>query len=135
MLLRSIRSRLLGLVLATVLPFTALIGFGVWQRWHDDQAAAIQRAVNEARLLAAQVDDHIGNLANLLTGLSAAVSTNPADVAANDALLRRVKAELPSYISNILLFSLDGANIGTSSETGRFSVADRDFLPSGVPGR
>ncbi len=94
MLLRSIRSRLLGLVLATVVPFTALIGFGVWQQWQDDQSAAIQRAVNEARLLAAQVDDHIGNLDNLLTGLSRAVSTNPADVAANDALLRRVKARI-----------------------------------------
>ena len=135
MLLRSIRSRLLGLVLATVVPFTALIGFGVWQRWQDDQSDAIQRAVNEARLLVAQVDDHIGNLTNLLTGLTAAVSTNPADVAANDALLRRVKAELPAYISNILLFSLDGTNIGTSSEAGRFSVGDREYFRQVLAGR
>ena len=95
MLLRSIRSQLLGLVLATVVPFTALIGFGVWKQWQDDQTAAIQRAVSEARLVAVQVDDHIGNLQGLLTGLARAVSTDPADVAANDALLRRAKAELP----------------------------------------
>src|SRR5258706_3673698 len=88
MLLRSIRSQLLGLVLATVVPFTALIAVGLWSQWQRDQAAAIQRASDEARLLAAQVDDHIGNLQNLLTGLSGAVSTNPADVAVNDALLR-----------------------------------------------
>ena len=62
MLLRSIRSQLLGLVLATVVPFTALIGFGVWKEWQSDQAAAMALAVNEARLLAAQVDDHLGNL-------------------------------------------------------------------------
>jgi diguanylate cyclase (GGDEF)-like protein/PAS domain S-box-containing protein len=135
MLLRSIRPRLLGLVLATVLPFTALIGLGVWQRWHDDQTAAIQRAVNEARLLAVQVDDHIGNLANLLTGLSEAVSTNPADVAANDALLRRVKAELPSYIANILLFAPDGTNIGTSAHTGRFFAGDRKYVREVLAGR
>ena len=135
MLLRSIRPRLLGLVLATVLPFTALIGLGVWQRWHDDQTAAIQRAVNEARLLAVQVDDHIGNLANLLTGLSEAVSTNPADVAANDALLRRVKAELPSYIANILLFAPDGSNIGTSSDSGRFFAGDRKYVRQVLAGR
>ena len=132
MLLRSIRPRLLGLVLATVLPFTALIGLGVWQRWHDDQTAAIQRAVNEARLLAVQVDDHIGNLANLLTGLSEAVSTNPADVAANDALLRRVKAELPSYIANILLFAPDGTNIGTSAHIGRFFCRRSQIRPAGL---
>ena len=70
MLLRSIRSQLLGLVVATVVPFTALIGIGLWSQWQNDQAAAIQRAMNDARLVAAQVDDYIGNLDNLLTGLS-----------------------------------------------------------------
>ncbi|MEA2948508.1 MAG: hypothetical protein QOI40_3838, partial [Alphaproteobacteria bacterium] len=91
MLLRSIRSQLLGLVLATVVPFTALIGAGLWNEWQSDQAAAIARATNEARLLAAQVDDYIGNLDNLLTGLSRAVSANPADTRQNDALLRGVR--------------------------------------------
>jgi hypothetical protein len=52
MLLRSIRSQLLGLVLATVVPFTALIAIGLWSQWQRDQAAAIQRASDEARLLA-----------------------------------------------------------------------------------
>jgi hypothetical protein len=56
MLLRSIRSRLLALVLATVLPITLLIGAGLWQ-WQSDQAAAIQQSIGEARLLAAQIDD------------------------------------------------------------------------------
>src|ERR1700738_3624860 len=88
MLLRSIRSQLLGLVLATVVPFTALIGVGLWNQWQNDQAAAIQRATNEARLLAAQVDDYVGNLDNLLTGLSRAVSPNPAYTKRNDIRLR-----------------------------------------------
>src|SRR5947207_7287675 len=92
MLLRSIRSQLLGLVLATVVPFTALIGAGLWNQWQNDQAAAIQRATNEARLLAAQVDDYIGNLDNLLNGLSRAVSPSAADTLQNDALLQRVRS-------------------------------------------
>src|SRR5436190_7035300 len=100
MLLRSIRSRMLGLVVATVVPFAGLIGAGLWSQWRNAQAAASQRALEEARVLAAQVDDHIGNLENLLSGLNWALSTNPADAAANNALLRRLKAELPSYISN-----------------------------------
>jgi len=38
-----------------------------------------------------------------------------ADADANDALLRQVKAELPDFISNILLFSVDGAGIGIAA--------------------
>ena len=95
MLLRSIRSRLLALVVATVIPFTVLVGMGLWSQWESDQAAAIQQAIGEARVLAAQIDDHIGNVENLLTGLSEAVSADSRDVEANDALLRRVRGQLP----------------------------------------
>src|SRR3954468_17611022 len=98
MLFRSIRSRLLGLVVATAVPLAGLIGFGLWNQWRGDHAEAIRRAGEEARLLAAQVDDHINTLDNLLTGLSHALSWNPADQGANDELLRRVKGELPPYI-------------------------------------
>ncbi|HZN30453.1 MAG TPA: EAL domain-containing protein [Xanthobacteraceae bacterium] len=136
MLLRSIRSQLLGLVLATVVPFTALIGFGVWKEWQSDQAAAMALAVNEARLLAAQVDDHLGNLENLLIGLSRAVSTNPADTKANDLLLRQLKAELPKYISNVLLFAPDGTNIGTGSdEAVRPPINDRQYFRQVLAGQ
>src|SRR5882757_1455683 len=130
MLLRSIRSRLLGLVLATVIPFTALIGAGLWNQWRSDQAAAVDRAVDEARLLVAQVDDHLGNLDNLLTGLGRAVSWDPANTAANDALLTGLKADLPDYVSAILVFALDGTNIGTSSDPapGRPNARERSYL-------
>ena len=90
-MLRSIRSRLIGLVLATVVPFLALIGAGLWDQWRGDQASAIARSVDEARLLAAQVDDHLGNVENLLIGLTRAVSWDAADIAANDALLARLR--------------------------------------------
>jgi hypothetical protein len=135
MLLRSIRSRLIGLVVATVIPFTALIGVGLWNQWRTDHNSAVQRAIHEARLIAGQVDDHIGNLKNLLAGLSVAVSWDPKDMDANDGLLRRVKSELPPYVANLLLFSLDGTNIGTSSDAGRFFAGDRDYLQQIIAGR
>jgi diguanylate cyclase (GGDEF)-like protein/PAS domain S-box-containing protein len=117
------------LVLATVIPFTALIGAGLWSQWRSDQAAAIERALSEARVVAAQVDDHIGNLENLLAGLSQAVSTNSANTIANDAVLRQTKAKLPDFITNILLFSLDGINIGSSAaEVGRPYGGDRGYF-------
>jgi diguanylate cyclase (GGDEF)-like protein/PAS domain S-box-containing protein len=135
MLLRSIRSQLLGLVVATVVPFTALIGLGLSSQWRSDRAEAIERARNEARLLAAEVDDYIGNLENLLTGLSVAVSPNPADAKHNDALLRHVRRELPPIISNILLLSLDGAVIGTSLEGFNLNVGDRRYFRQILAGR
>ncbi|MEA2939236.1 MAG: hypothetical protein QOC56_2740 [Alphaproteobacteria bacterium] len=135
MLLRSIRSRLLGLVVATVVPFTALIGGGLWNQWRSDHTTATERSIEEARLLAAQVDDHIGNLENLLVGVAQAVSWDPADIAANDALLRKVKAELPAYVANLLLFSPDGTSIGTSSEIGRINAGDRAYLRQVLAGK
>jgi hypothetical protein len=57
-MLQSIRLRLLGLVLATVIPFTALIAYGIWSQWRTDQAAATERTISEARELANQVDDY-----------------------------------------------------------------------------
>src|ERR1700731_1995245 len=111
MLPRSIRSKLLVLVLATVTPLLALVAASLWSQWRDNQAAAIERALNEARLLAAQLDDHISKLENRLVGLSRAVSTNPADTEANDALLRQIKTRLPDFVANILLYSPDGTNI------------------------
>ena len=110
----SIRSKLLGLVLATAVPFLVLIGTGLWSLWRSDQAAANDRALAEAQLLAEQVDDHIGNLELLMGGLARAVSPFAADAAANDALLRKVKKEFPGFFGNLLLYSLDGTNIGTS---------------------
>jgi diguanylate cyclase (GGDEF)-like protein/PAS domain S-box-containing protein len=129
-MLRGIRSRLLGLVVATVVPLVALIGVGLWSQWRNDEAAAIQRALDEARLLAGQVDDLLGNLDNLLIGLSQAISWDPADTAANDALLRRAKTELPSFVANIFIFDLEGNNIGFSvgPEFDRPHVANRSFF-------
>src|ERR1700730_11194480 len=113
-MLRGIRTRLLGLVIATVVPFTALIGAGLWNQWRGDQAQAIRSALLEARLLAARVDDQISELDSLLVGLSQAVSSKPDNIHANDTVLRQAKAELPDYIGNLLLSSPDGEHIGTS---------------------
>jgi diguanylate cyclase (GGDEF)-like protein/PAS domain S-box-containing protein len=137
MLLGSIRSRLLVLVLATVVPFLALVGAGLWSQWREDEAAAIERALNESKLLAAQLDDHISDFENLLVGLSRAVSTDPADTATNDALLRQIKTKLPAYIANILVFSLDGSDIGTSAgpEAARSNASDREFFKQILAGQ
>jgi diguanylate cyclase (GGDEF)-like protein/PAS domain S-box-containing protein len=128
MMLRGIRARLMALVIATVVPLAVLIGVGLWVQWHDDQDEATNVALIDAQLVASQVDDQLGAFESLLTGLSRAVSTDPADTHANDAVLRQVKSEFPAYVNTIMLFSLDGKNIGTSADGLRIYVGDRDYF-------
>jgi hypothetical protein len=99
----------LALVVATVVPFTALIGAGLWSQWESDQAAAIQQAVNEARTFAARINDHIDNLENLLIGLSEALPTDPLDRKWNDMLLRKIKSELPDLDAHVSIFTPRGS--------------------------
>jgi HAMP domain-containing protein len=115
-LLCSIRSRLLGLAFAAVFPLAAVMMAALWLQWRNDRAAGAEQAVNEARLLAAQVDDRIGAIDDLLSVVGQAVSFDPTDQNANDALLRKIKTELPRGNTHILLFDLDGNNIGTSQD-------------------
>jgi diguanylate cyclase (GGDEF)-like protein/PAS domain S-box-containing protein len=136
----GIRSRLLGLAFAAVIPLAVIMTAALWGQWRSDRAAAAEHAVNEARLLAAQVDDHISAIENLLSVLGQVVSFDPADRSANDTLLRKVKSELPNSNSHILLFDLDGANIGTSQDPdyprpnardrGYFNEALADHMPA-----
>ena len=130
---QSIRLRLLGLVLAAVAPFAALIGLGIWDQWRTEQAQALHLALSEARSVAASVDDHVGNLENLLSGLAHAVSYDSANAAANDALLRRAMAEQPDYIANLTVLGLDGKSIGVGSGT-HFYGGDRLYFRNVIAG-
>ena len=130
---QSIRLRLLGLVLAAVAPFAALIALGVWDQWRTEQAQALHLARSEARSVAASVDDHIGNLENLLSGLTQAVSLNPEDKRANDLVLHRALAEQPDYVANITLLGLDGNSIGVGSGS-HFYGGDRLYFRNVIAG-
>jgi diguanylate cyclase (GGDEF)-like protein/PAS domain S-box-containing protein len=133
----SIRSRLLGLALAAVVLLAALMGAALWNQWQSDRAAAAERAIYEARLLAAQVDDYISSLDNLLSVLAQSVSFESADRDANDALLRKVHAELPNGHSHILLFDTEGNNIGTSQDPDypRPNAHDRSYFQEALTGQ
>jgi len=115
-------------VVTTVCPFLVVICGGLWLQLRQDQANALDDALDQAQLFAAQVDEHIGNLEHLMMGLSRAVSTRFADTSANDALLRQAKKEMPDFISEIFLFAPDGSIIGVSwNENIRNNVSERAF--------
>ena len=130
----GIRSQLLGLVAAAAVPFLILIVVALWNQYRTVQAESLERAYTEARVVAAQVDDHLGNLDNLTLGLSHAIGVTPADTAANDALLAELKAQLPSFISDIGVATPDGENIGAASGI-RYSRADRGYFKEILAGQ
>jgi PAS domain S-box-containing protein len=115
-MLSGIFPRLLGLTLATVLPFTALLGGLLWDQWRQDHLAAQRSVLGATQAIAAQVDAQFNRFETLLAGLSQGLTIDTADIAQNDARLRRLKAELPAIVSNIFLYSPVGDNIGTSQE-------------------
>ena len=127
---RSIRSRIVGAALATLVPCLLLVATGLWSNYRNDREAAAEHVLSRARLLAARLDDHLVTVDALLAGVAPAVSPDPADADANDQVLRQIKAELPSYVGNVQVFGLDGKNIGSSSGAKRDELfaSDRSYF-------
>jgi signal transduction histidine kinase/DNA-binding response OmpR family regulator len=110
----SIRTRLIVLVSAAVLPVLLVAaGFG-WEGVKNDYAKARLAATSAAQIAAARIDNHINDMNSMLMVLGRTNSFDPADTEKNDALLRVIKADLPDYMNNIMVFDLSGRNIGTS---------------------
>jgi hypothetical protein len=130
----GIRSQLLGLVAAAAVPFLALIGVALWNQYRTVRTESLERAYSEARVVAAQIDDHLGNLENLILGLSHAVGLKSADTAANDTLLSELKARLPGFISDIAVVGPDGENVGSASGV-RYNISDRDYFQQALGGK
>jgi len=89
--LRSIRSRLWALVIATIIPFTVLIGAGIWIRWRSDQATAITQAISEARRGGAPMSSEIARQV-------VATFQEPAPVGAQDEGLSRREQEILDHL-------------------------------------
>ncbi len=135
----SMRTRLIVLVLAAILPLLFLAGIFLWGQARDDLAKARTTAVREAQLAAARIDGHISDINLLLLMIARTVSSDPADIDKNDATLRSIRADLPPYVNNILLVDTKGRNIGTSqwplTGTSRASVADRGWFKTAMEKR
>jgi signal transduction histidine kinase/DNA-binding response OmpR family regulator len=123
----SIRTRLIVLVLAAVLPVLAVTAFFICEGVQNDYDKARTAATTAAQLAAARIDNHVKDVSSLLLVISRMVSSDPADSEKNDAVLRAVKADLPDYTNNILAFDLNGRNIGMS----QWPVVDRNAVFSG----
>jgi signal transduction histidine kinase/DNA-binding response OmpR family regulator len=134
----SIRTRLIVLVLAAVLPVFLIAAWFIWEGVQDDYARAGIQAVNSARLSAARVDDYINNSKSVLLAIGTSTSSDPADAEKNDALFQTIRSSLPDYMSGILAYDLKGNNIGVSQwafDRNKLSAADRNYFRAALEGR
>jgi signal transduction histidine kinase/DNA-binding response OmpR family regulator len=135
----SIRTRLIVLVLAAVLPVLVVAGWFVWEGVENDYDKARTAATTAAQLAAARIDNHVKDVSSLLLVISRMASSDPADSEKNDAVLRAVKADLPEYTNNILVFDLNGRNIGMSQwpvvDRNAVFSRDRSYFKAGLEGR
>src|SRR5260370_28483969 len=134
----SIRTRLIVLVLAAVLPVLLVAAWFLWEGVEADYARAGTEAVNAARLSAARVDDYVNNSKSVLLAIGPSVSSDPADAEKNDALFRTIKGALPGYTNHILAFDLKGNNIGLSLrafDRTKLSNGRRSYFKAALEGR
>jgi hypothetical protein len=134
----SIRTRLIVLVLAAVLPVLLLASWFIWEGVQADYGKARTAATSAARLSATRVDDYVNNLKSLLLAIGPSASSDPADAEKNDALFRTIKTALPDYTSAILAFDLKGNNIGASQwvfDRNKLFTGDRNYFKAALEGR
>ena len=134
----SIRARLLLLVLALGLPFLAYIAIEAANEARADRELAKERSLAVARVVAARLDDYVGDVNQLLATLSHVVAIGPEHASENDTLVREMQPDLPSYINNVAMWTLSGANVGSLDPQARvkgFSVADRRYFKDAISSR
>ena len=134
----SIRARLLLLVLALGLPFLAYIAIEAAGEARADRELAKERSLAVARVVAARLDDYVGDVNQLLATLSHVAAIGPEHASENDALLRDMQRDLPSYVNNVAMWTLTGTNVGSLDPQTRvkgFSVADRHYFKDAISSR
>src|ERR1041385_1005625 len=127
----GIRGRLVLLVLALGLPFLGYVAISAAEQVARERDVAKERSLAIARIVAAWLDDYVGDVNQLLATLSAVAPTARESVAENDALLRGLGPNLPSHVNNLAIWDVNGDNVGTLDPALRvhpFSVADRRYF-------
>lgn len=133
----GIRGRLVLLVLGLGVPFLGYIVYNAAEQLARERVVAKERSLAFARIVAARIDDYVGDVNQLLATLSYTVPAAPGSAADNDALLRRLGPNLPSHVNNVAVWDAAGNNVGSLDPVLRahpFSVADRSYFRAALGG-
>jgi len=133
----GIQSRLLAVTLAIGLLFVLYIAFNTARQSGRDLVNAREQLRLVAGLAGARLDEHLGDVTQVLHSLAATVPLETADFERNDTTLRRLAPTFPANLTSVSLWAPDGANIGSSEDvpaSGRLSAADRPFFLAAMRG-
>lgn len=127
----TIRRRLILLLLALGVPFSIYLVLSSWRQASEERDHAGEQMLAIAGVTAARLDDHIGDIRQLLEVLAQVVDPTPAGTASNDALLRGLADKMPPQIDNLAVWTESGANVGALDERVRAKnpdAAPRNFF-------
>jgi diguanylate cyclase (GGDEF)-like protein/PAS domain S-box-containing protein len=133
----GIRGRLVLLVLGLGLPFLGYVAYSAAEQVSRERDLAKERNLGYARIVAARLDDYVGDINQLLATLSYVVPTSQEVTAENDALLRHLRPNLPSHVRNVVIWDIAGNNVGAldaSLRTHPFNVRDRQYFRAALSG-
>ncbi|MGZ5156381.1 MAG: diguanylate cyclase domain-containing protein [Caldimonas sp.] len=127
----GIQFRLLLVTFAIGLLFVLYIAFNTARQ----SASDLLHVREEVRLLAglagSHLDDHLGDVTQLLNTLAGTVPVEASDVDRNDAMLRRMAPQFPPNVADVSLWGPDGTHIGSSElapADALVNAADRAFF-------
>jgi diguanylate cyclase (GGDEF)-like protein/PAS domain S-box-containing protein len=127
----GIQARLLLVTLAIGSLFILYIAFNTARQASRDREHVREEMRLVAALAGSRLDDHLGDVTQLLNALAGTLPVERDDAERNDAVLRALVPELPPNVQGVSLWAADGSNIGSSEElaTGvRSSASDRAFF-------
>ena len=116
----SIGMRLALLTLALGLPVVVYVAVRQASIARD---YAQQRTLALARVVAARVDDVVGDNLIALALVRHGVTLDPSATRANDAFLDRIRGDLPGMVQNVGVWTRDGRNVGMLNRTAACSPA------------
>jgi len=125
------------LVIGLGLQLLGYVAYIATEQVTREREVAKERNLAFARIVAARLDDYVGDVNQLLATLSYLVPTAPEVTAENDALLRRLGPNLPSHVSNVAIWDIAGNNVGaldTSLRAHPFTIADRQYFRAALAG-
>lgn len=135
----SLRAQLFALVAATLLPPVFYGVVSIRQQAAEFRREAEADALALARQITARLDDHILNVESLLVAAGQAVAGNLSAVAANDARLRNIHAELPAYFGSISVLTPQGRMLNSATvapqERRAIDFSDRTYFREAIAKR
>ena len=115
--------------------FVLYVAFATGRQAGRDRETVTDRMRLVAALAAARLDDHVGDIAQLLKAMGTTTLADSAATASNDIILRTMGANMPQGVLAVSLWDPDGRNIGSSElvvDEPRPGARERDFFVSAL---